>query len=620
MYEETSILSLSFEFGDLGSWPEPDVDLLDEGMKKYVEKRCQAVRAVAQGERAAVVARCSGIDRKTIKKMFKRASQQAPDGRPWGFRACVPYKIYRRVDPEVAPKAPETQRPHSFQRLLAAFPQAQQLADSYRVPLPPGRPPASFDRLHQKFLALLKKLKHFSGYPFTTPDTGRRALLRYLRAQRRAEGTSEGPTEDPAVSSRGLGDLFSLRPFDRIEFDAHKIDINSFVEVLKPDGAPVRRKLGTMWLLLLVDSVSRAILSWLLVIGKAYTSLDVSRCLARALVPWKPFELTVPGLQYQHGAALPSGLPALTKRRGNLLALDNALAHHANALESGYCKHSRGIINFGRAHVPEGRPIIEATFSLLERGGLRSIAGGIEPSKTLGEGPTSMSGHRAIDYPLIVNAFEQLLDVVITGFNVTAHNGIGNWTPLQYLTEQCRVEDFFADFDDNPQSARELSTIYVPLTIHGKKNVTSPYVNYEKVKYRCSKWSKSWEQVGQKVFGKVDREDLRTIFVLSRTGKPLAKFTAVGPWNQAKHDLTTRRLINRWRRTGKLSLKGVECAVTAYHDFVRAAAHASQAALAEYVKLQQSHYVRPPAHAHAPSAPNIAPLGGWVNFDNARDG
>jgi hypothetical protein len=65
----------------------------------------------------------------------------------------------------------------------------------------------------------------------------------------------------------------------------------------------------------------------------------------------------------------------------------------------------------------------------------------------------------------------------------------------------------------------------------------------------------------------------------------------------------------------------VECAVTAYIQFLRANARTSQQAADQLAYIQQQHPKPPsPSARHAlMSTPMRAPTRGWISMDNMRD-
>ena len=612
------------EMTELETWLAPDLKVLKPKAADRYQRAHDALTAVLTGTPVTRAANDADLCPKRLTSMIERAMELGPEGRPLGYRVCVPWGAYcRDRTDEVPAEIPATARPHAIEHVLAALPSFKAKLDAYRAPLPPGRPPRSFDRLHASFVAELRKLGHDSLYPLNQMDLGRRALLRYLRKQRMATVVADlavGEIEKPVTS---LADILTLDVYDRFEFDAHKIDIEAKLGVCMANGGEVRRKITALWLLTIIECKSRAVIAWLLRVGPSYNNLDVALCFARALETWHPREFVIPGLVYADGAAMPSGLsPEYARRRGLLIAMDNAKQHHAKGLEQSFCSSHDGVLHTGYPHQPETRAFVEQLYSRLERGALRETPGGFEPATRLGEDKIRISNFSPDDYPIQLRLFEELLEVILTGYNATPHPGIGNLTPLQYLRNHGGNHRWFHEAADNLTCANELSAIVVPVTVTGsRRNREPPHVNYQYAKYRDARLDYAWEFIGQRMFAKVYRNDLRKIVLFRTATEPVGVLTACTPWNRTQHDETTRLLIERWRKTGKLKINGVDCAVQAYVAFLRTLASQSQQALDQLARMEQLYHPTALQSSHRPQRPHhdVVPRGGWVSMDNLRD-
>jgi hypothetical protein len=611
---------------EIALWPVVAKEALSEAHARSCENAEQALHAVATGTRVAVAAKRYRLCRKRLRNMLIRAIEIADDGRPYGYRVCVPWGVYRQrpSDAEEVPPTPLEARPHALRQLLEAHPTLRRRIEDYAHPLPPGRPPRSFERLFGHFVAELKKQGLGAAYPLNQRDEGRRALLRYLRKQRTTATVRNLVAGDTAPTGvTRLSDIFAHRLYDRFELDAHRIDIEAKVGLRMPNGGEVRRAVTCLWFIAVIEVASRAIMAWLLCVGRAYGSLDLALCLSRVLEPWVPRTFSIPGLAYPPGAGMPSGLPhGFAGRRGVLIALDNAKAHHAYAIENSFCRAHDGILNYGRAHEPRLRPIVEQLFARLERGAFRALPGGFEPATRLADDKLRISNFSPEDHPLQIHLLEELLEVIVAGYNATPHPALGTMTPLQYLETHGAGNDWFFDAADNASSAAEMSSIFVPVTIRGsRKNGDLPHVNYAYVRYRNADLDHGWELIGTKVFAKIYRHDLRTLTLYRSATEPMGVLTAVAPWCETAHDETTRKLIFQWAKQGRLKLHGVDCAIAAYVACLRELAPTSLPAVDQLVRLQQQHRAALPTTPRptAPSTEGLLPRGGWVSLDHKKD-
>jgi hypothetical protein len=517
---------------------------------------------------------------------------------------------------------PRVAGPHAMRAVLACHPSMREQVEGYGHPLPKGKPPKSFERLHANLLAHLRRLDLKDYYPLNQPDQGRRALLRYIRQRRISTAPSPDFNEEPQAIT-ALDELLRGRPYARAETDAHRIDIEAMLGVAMPNGAVVQRPISTFWLLCEIETESRAILGWSLRVGKGYNNLDLSTCIASSLHPWTRRELTIPGLEYHPGAGLPSGLPGeLGARRVRSVALDNAKAHHAIDFEQSFCSTHGGILIYGRAHEPRSRPIVEQLFSRLEQGAFRELPGGFEPATRLGENKIRISNFSPGDFPIQLHLFEELLDVIIANYNATPHPALGSLSPLQFLQlHPPRGFDFVPASAE--KDAEAMGSVLVSLQVKGDRDKgVMPHVNYLYGRYRSPELDGNWELVNRgSVLARINRHDLRTLLLMRTATTPMCVVRACAPWDKRRHDQTTRALIMQWaKQPGGLSLVGVTCAIDAYVTHLKKLAPTSPKAVDQLARLQQVDPTYRPTMPHQlMQMPMQMPRSGWVSFDDVID-
>ncbi|MGQ5369381.1 hypothetical protein ACULLZ_00500 [Xanthomonas arboricola pv. corylina] len=609
-----------YDTEELAEWYCPsEVELKEADRSNYRRARA-ALTAALTGELSfSRAAAAHQLCRKRLARMAEAAPRRHADGMPNGFRVCVPWGTYSHgTAGDVGGRVPSAAGPGAMRQLLQALPLIRTWVEGYQQPLPPGRAPRGFDRLHERICAELGRQDLADHYPLNTPDRGRRALLDYLRRSR-IMAVVPGTLEVEQVPVRKLEDAFRGRIFDRTEFDAHRIDVEGTLSVDVPLGGTVEKSVTTIWLLIEVETRSRAIVSWSLRVGRGYSNLDVATCLAVGLRPWVPRELTIPNLSYAPGAGMPTGLePALAARRSRSIALDNALAHSACDLEASFCRSRGGVLIFGRAQQPRSRPIVEQLFSRLERGALRRIPGGFEPAKRLGDSKIRISKVHGDDHAFQLGAFEELIDVIVANYNATVHPALGSLSPLQFLQSQASSAFDFSP-DTGAQDADELCTVMAPLVVHGNKSQgVVLHVNYKYVKYRSAGLEGRWELVGKTVMARINRNDLRSLMLMRSATAPLCAARAASPWDRTPHDETTRKLIMQWvkNRSG-FSIAGADCAVAAYIAFLRNKAQTSQLAVDQLARMDTAftQESRPTSGPDYYSAELRIASDGWVSLD-----
>jgi transposase InsO family protein len=610
---------------EVESWFKPPVDTIASEHRDRFLAKCAALRAVCLGESNLTSAASDmRLCRKQLRSMVNRAPRLAPDGQPFGFRVCAPWGSYYRQEFLGDGVMPTKAGPHSFAALLAAQPQIKAWVHSYSAPSPPGRPPRIFEKLHKKILVELRRKELHEFYPLNQGDKGRRALLRYIRTRRIETGPILPPDEWDSSTQSKLADIFRGQPFDRMELDGHRIDIETPFLVPLPNGGSVTRSITALWIIPEVECESRAIVSWVLRVGRNYNNQDVTETLAGSMRSWKPRDLIIPDLKYAPGAGMPSSLATpMGLCRGRMIAMDNHKGHHSPNVEDAFCRAHDGILTFGRPHQPRTRPIVEQLNSRLEKGAFRLLPGGFEPATRLGEDKICISDFAPDEHPLQLHLLDELIDVIVANYNATPHPSLGDLSPLQYLQQRSTQALWFYQPSDAETCSADMNSILVSLRVNGnKKTGVLPHVNYAYVRYRSPELDGRWELIGKTLIGRISRNDLRSLVLFRTATQPIGVLRANAPWHQTRHDETTRKLIFQWsKQEGAMSLNGVECAVNAYAKFLKKTAGDSQKAADQLARFQQQHNKAPiPIAPHSLMSTSLRqPKRGWVSMDEMRD-
>lgn len=296
--------------GEVASWYQPPLDTIAAKHRPRFVAKCQALRAVCLGEATLTAAAHEmGLCRKRLRSMVDRAPKLALDGQPFGYRVCVPWGSYYREEVADDGTMPVKAGPHAVAAMLAAQPHIKEWVHGFNIPLAPGRLPRKFRDLHSKIVKELKRKDLHDHYPLNQPDKGRRALLRYIRHRRiETAPMPESVLGDSATPSK-LADIFRGEIFDRGELDGHRMDIGMELQVPGPNGGSVTRPITVLWWIPEVETESRAIVSWVLRVGRNYNNQDVTQTMAGSLDTWVPRDLVIPELRYAPGAGMPSALP-----------------------------------------------------------------------------------------------------------------------------------------------------------------------------------------------------------------------------------------------------------------------------------------------------------------------
>ncbi len=609
---------------DIRQYPNPTPEALPEKIREEYVRRRAALTDVLGGSSIRSAARQHHTNRQTLADDQRKFHLPGPDGKPLGFRACIPWRFRKDAQDRPPAQVPQRKAPGAFTRLVASTPGAEDAIDRFAAPLPTGkRKNTKFDALHGKILSLTAKEHGKDCYPFDTPDKGRRALLHYIkRAREIRQRAKAAAVEDTSPRIVRLGQIFQLKPLDRIEYDGHTIDVDMRLAVPAPAGGHVLRVIKQVTLLAAMCAVSRYLLGYVLVFG-AYNKIDVLRLFHSVLLPWRPRQLVVPDMEYPPGAVL--GLPAACNGRGlraSLSAGDNAFAHHARAVTQNLLSHHRGVLHFGPAHVPEVRPMIEAFFRRIEQGALRSIAGGFHPGSPSGDPRCPSTQLNADDHPLHWEAMQDLMDVLASGHNVTPHSGLHERLPVDALRDYLSSGAWAFEVADPVADARQLFTVRVHPVIRGNKNTGKvPYIEWQGAKYRSPKLDCSWSKVGVRRDADVYLDDLRNMVLLDADGTVWSKLAAMSPWDRTPHDLAIRQKVNSARHRGLIRIAGGEDAVEAYNRFVLRETVSGKRSPEQYGQLAYG----PAGAAHKSKSPlqhpkqDIAPRAGRFSFAGSKD-
>ncbi len=551
--------------------------------KHYVAYE-KALTAVYAGSSIRDAAKHHHVRRNTLMDVVAESVRAHPDGNLVGYRACL-WHHRREKEQTEQPAVDASQPPKSIATLLRLVPGALALIEAFRGRLPErSRSSRAFNKFFKKLLELISKAGWGNLPMWATPDRGRRALIRRIRAARELLPTPNLDEESPEKThSTRLEHLYPIKPFDRIEADGHRIDVNWNVLIQTPEGNWIPRLITRLWLIVFIDVASRAIVAWNLVVKDNYNRFDLLRTGARSLTRWQPRALIVPNMQYHPEAWMPNAVDTCSRiLRGACLALDSAMAHIAKDATHNLAKFFGGVVNIGFPGVPEGRPHVEAFFKKIEEQVLRLLAGGFRPEGTNRDGPEATTALRAEDYPAKLQALDDLMDVAVSGYHATPQEALYKQSPRQvverYFDTVVGIQSTLTDKD-----AGELLLLRPRVKIAGKKKVRQPYVRWKKATYRSRTLQGRYNLIGQSFQATVSANDLRRM-TLWKDGEVFVVLHVSAPWSRTAHDLETRERANACEERGLISWKGVEDAVAAYHDAVRRWAHELRWAADEYVR------------------------------------
>ncbi|KAG1252615.1 hypothetical protein G6F68_011710 [Rhizopus microsporus] len=249
-----------YDQATLDEWYSPHpVDIAPDHLSKFRVAK-EALTALLLGRSTiTAISRRYGICHKRLKRMAMKAPTIAHDGMPHGFRVCIPWGSYSTelsFEPAELPLVPGR---FAWHKVSEAVPSVKALIDGFATHLPPGRPPSAFVKLHQRVLAELKQHNLEDKFPLNDPGKGKRSLLALLK--RRQSAVADVDLYEPQSASNApvaLEQAVRMGLFARTEFDAHQIDVECKISIDMPNGARVTRKVSRLWLLIEIETESRA--------------------------------------------------------------------------------------------------------------------------------------------------------------------------------------------------------------------------------------------------------------------------------------------------------------------------------------------------------------------------
>lgn len=571
---------------DIEKWPTPDEGALQgDHLKHYLEKKL-AVKMYLDGQSEQTLRKTCGLGLKHIYRLItERCLETHPDGLIYGWRALIPYlriKPYRRKKPlnvnvfgygaagamqTVLDLHPELRK--AFDKRILKSPQADKLG-------PAKRP----RQAHWKwFLDELRKLGYEirHEWPFNTQTNGYITVCRYINSILKDNPTKAarvigGPDLEKKLISgdgvdRPVGDIFQ-----RVEMDAHKIDGRFCVMLPQPSGGYVAKIIHRIWVIVIIEVVSRAVIGYHMSFNREISMDDVLRTIKNALSTWHARKISFSDMAYREGAGLPSSLsPQFLRVCWCETSVDGAMAET--------CKHVKEILRdvvgselidpshgFSSRRSKDDRPFIEAFFKHLASGGFQKMSNttGNKASDKKGRDPAAV----AINSQFQIEYAEELLDTLIANYNATPHTALGNRSSLQYLefvASRGNVKLRYAD----PNSVQSILCYRKKCRVKGGiEEGRRPYVNFAGAHYSGETLSQRHDLVGSYIWvANHFEDDARVAEASTLQGLSLGILRAAPPWHKLPHSIAVRRAINSCIRQRMFSIASGADAVEAFLDF-----------------------------------------------------
>jgi hypothetical protein len=527
------------------------------------EKRENIIHEYFSGIPLKHLSETNHVCRREINRLVEKCLITHKDGKIWGFRALIPYKHqkdYARIK-QIGNKRID-QRSGMSGALLQLFQrysdieeeiEAYFLKRTEKILLHESR--ITYKSTFKRFIDACRERGIKNEYPFNVKSMGYRSLTAYLkklalRHYGEAIKTRHGKDASNKLKLGGSGQQMMpvKRPFERVEFEGHHIDIVFILEVPSPYGGIVYVPVDRLWLLLIMESLSGAILGYHLSFSREYNKLDVMQCIKKSIIPWKPRKLSVPGLKYPEHGGIPS---AVIKEAEWAIFLeycyDNAKANLSDEVTRVLVDVVGCNVNAGPVNFPERRAMIERFFGIFEENGFHRLPStlGSNPRDPRRTDPEKM----AQKYNIRLEHIEDLVEVLIADYNGTPTLRNGYRSPLEQLKFFLTTENtVIPKLEEWKRGRLCMFDLRYERTIRGSlKEGKRPYITVEGARYTNEVLSTTPELLGKKLIIYIDPEDPRFGETYFSDGSELGMLQATGFWGRTPHTLDMRRSINKDR-------------------------------------------------------------------------
>ena len=551
---------------DTATWEPLDEGALSEEHKKLYKNRKAGVEAFLRGASGREVKEISGFSRMQIYRLItERCLVTYKDGLPAGWRGLKPHE---RLVPytRTAPLAPDewgagtagalqllfaTKGGHALRtqfekRILGKIRRKDKLSSKKTAK----------QELVVWFLREARSLFEVpeEHWPFDREKQGKVTLSKFIddvldQNPDRALEVEGGPEAVKKAKAGDGVDRPKLRLLERVECDAHKLDVRCVINFPNPAGGWAQRLVHRIWVIVIVEVSSRCVLGYAVSIRREPSKEDVLRAIRRALCRWEPRESSLlMDHKYHPNAGFPSKLdPSYIGACWNTMSVDGALANTCETVRS-ILKSVVGADlisplkkdeSFAQRRSLDDRPYIETFFRVLPKQMSRLSPGtGANPKERAGRDPEAAAAESNFQFEYL----EDLFDVLVANANGNPNSSLGYRSALEQFAFLARREPGLIRTADAGEVSRMLSA-------RKKCRVLATKVGAKvHINFRNAEYSAEWLKSRRDLFGEYvdayleDEYDARFITV-SHRGQILGTLRASPPWHQSPHTLYMRTAI-----------------------------------------------------------------------------
>lgn len=550
----------------ISQWPSIDIDALQEESREVFLRRKKGILLYLEGATDKEIREGSGFGRSQIYRIItERCQKQHEDGTLYGWRGAIPNlrtKAWKRKTP---PKPPNTSGAGTAGSLQWIFesPAGHGLEQAFRSRIL-GKKRLSLEAPRRRDISLfswfLNELRSRGfetrgEWPFNVEKMGYNTIVKFinrvLNENPVRQRTLLGGKDAERKARAGDGtERPELCVFQRVECDAHKIDARMVVMVPSPHGGYEARKIHRVWVIVIIEVVSRAVLGYHLSLHRECSAEDVLRAIKRALTRWSPRELQFSDSAYVTEGGLPSARhDRYVGACWDEFSVDGAMANICKRVEKQLDEIVGAVIikpqnpnSFSSRRSKDDRPFIESFFGRLAKGGFHklSVTTGSSPKDKRGADPDEAA--HATQFQL--EYAEELLDTLIANYNATPHSGLGYRSPLAQLDFLTSRQPEHIRQADPDQVGRMVGIRKLCTVKGGVSQGRRPYFNFANARYSAEWLCLRTDLVGKNLWLHIENEDdARWATVSTQKGEFLGAVRAAPPWHLTPHTLYMRQSI-----------------------------------------------------------------------------
>lgn len=561
---------------DTSTWALVDADALPADRRTRFLQRRAAITMYLGGASDTELKQATGLARSNVYRLIvDRCLAPHADGTLMGWRGALPFLRVRGYQRTAALNvSPSTGGGAAGAlRWLFESPGGAEIEARFRKQILGKRPTLATARrpkqdLFNEFIKDLRArgLEARGEWPFNVERMGYVSICKYIdrvmaenpSRQRQLLGGVDAQRKARADDGSNRP---TLRLFERVECDAHKLDARMVVLVPSPHGGYEARPVHRLWVVAIIEIASRAVLGYHLSLHRECDAEDVLRAIKRALSVWRPRPIQFSEHAYIEGAGLPSARHE--RYQGacwDEFSVDGAMANVCARVEQPLREIVGSTVikpqdphSFASRRSLDDRPFIESFFRRLTQGGFHRLSPttGSAPKDKRGADPdaAAMATQFQLEYA------EELLDTLIANYNATPHSGLGYRSPLAQM-------DFLATREDarirraDAGDVRRMVGIRKLCTVKGGiASGRRPYFNFENARYSAEWLVQRTDLIGKLLWLHIeDEDDARWATVSSQRGEFLGAVRAAPPWHLTPHTLYMRRAIRALDKNRRLHL------------------------------------------------------------------